>query len=100
MKRLENEGDAGVISQSCEISQVAKIRNLGNFETCKILHVTKFSHLHNFNSATEALPSATPVKQRTKIHENMHMKDRKITKKTKLKIKKLCRTTNKTESNK
>ena len=70
------KGRTSVILQPCEISQVAK-----------------FSHLHNFNSATKALPSATPVKQRTKIHENMHMKDRKITKKTKLKINKLCKTT-------
>ena len=77
------KGCVGVISQPCEIVQVAK-----------------FSYLHNFNSATKAPPSATPAKKRTKIHENRHMKDRKITKKTKVKIKKLCKTTNETESNK
>ena len=50
------KGRAGVILQP------AKFLRLQNFATYKISQVVKFSHLHGFNSATKALPSATPTK--------------------------------------
>ena len=45
-----------------------------------------------------AIPLATPVNQNTKNYENVGMKMRKITKKIKLKLRKLCKITNKIES--
>ena len=64
---------APVIFTGCKISQAAKIQ-----------------------PAATSLPSATPANQNTKNYENVHMKMRKITKKTKIKLRKLCKITNKT----
>ena len=51
----------------------------------------KFCRLRKFQPAATALPSSTPTKQNTKNYENVHMIMRKITKKTKLKFRKLCK---------
>ena len=55
-----------------------------------------FRTLRNFNPTATTLPSASPSKQDTKNYENVHMKMRKITKKTKLRLRKLSKITNKT----
>ena len=56
----------------------------------------KISQVEKIQPAATALPSATPANQNTKNYENVHMKMRKITKKTKIKLRKLCKITNKT----
>ena len=60
----------------------------------------KFCNPGNFYFIAKGLPSATPAKQRTKFMRICKGKTEKIITKTKLKIKELCKTINKTEINK
>ena len=65
---------------------------------CEISHAAKFSQPTKIQPTATDLPLSTLANKNTKNYENEQLKMRKITKKVKLKLRKLCKITDKTES--